>query len=185
MTPKYIFTISGSAGHGKDTFAEMMCEHLTNAGKRAIIIHFADYLKYICKQYYNWDGQKDETGRTLLQQIGTNKVRKKNPAYWVETVRDVIKTVLIDDFDVFIIPDARFPNEIELFENDEDFICHSVKVIRAEAPDTLTEEQKQHPSETALNDYLFEYVIENTSLDQFRAAAKVLVNREIIGDFRV
>ena len=178
---KHLFTISGTAGHGKDTIAEMMREYAVEHGKRAIVIHFADYLKYICGTYYNWDGQKDEAGRTLLQQVGTNKVRKNNPNYWVDVVKNLIDTVLIDDFDIFLIPDARFPNEIESFEDNDMYRVHSIHVTRLNAPDILTEEQKKHPSETALNDYLFEYEVENNSLEELKQAAHKIINLEILG----
>lgn len=181
MPNKFIFTISGTAGHGKDTLAEMMRDYANGIGKKAIVIHFADYLKYICGTYYGWDGQKDEAGRTLLQQVGTNKVRKKNPNYWVEVVQNLIETVLVDDFDIFLIPDARFPNEIESFIDNENCRVHSIRVFRPNAPTILTEEQKNHPSETALKDFLFEYEVENNSLEELRQAAHQIINLEVNG----
>jgi hypothetical protein len=160
MTPKYIFTISGSAGHGKDTFAEMMCEHLTNAGKRAIIIHFADYLKYICKQYYNWDGQKDEAGRTLLQRIGTDVIGAKQPEYWAKFIIDILK-FFEDEWDYVLIPDCRYPIEVSTMEDNFDTV-----VLRVERPgfeSNLTEEQKKHASEVMMDDYPFDALLYNDS----------------------
>ena len=111
-TVKYIYTISGKAFHGKDTFAQFLKREFMNEGKKVCIVHYADYLKNIVSLYYDWDGEKDEKGRSLLQRLGTDKVREKNPSYWVDMVKSLINTVLWDDFDVFLIPDARFPNEI-------------------------------------------------------------------------
>ena len=59
-----IILIGNKARMGKDTFATMLKEELN---ERAIIVHFADVLKFICKSYYNWNGEKDTFGRTLLQ----------------------------------------------------------------------------------------------------------------------
>lgn len=44
-----VITISAKAEHGKDTAAYILREKFENEGKRTIIIHFADLLKYLCK----------------------------------------------------------------------------------------------------------------------------------------
>ena len=48
-----ICCISAKARHGKDTAAELIKEHLEAQGQRVLITHFADLLKYICKQIFN------------------------------------------------------------------------------------------------------------------------------------
>ena len=58
-----IYAISGKAQQGKDTFAEILSQELTEKGYRVLVIHYADLLKFICKSLFNWDGQKDENGR--------------------------------------------------------------------------------------------------------------------------
>ena len=72
-----IITISGKAQHGKDTTAEMLKKKLEELQYKVLIIHYADYVKYVCRQYFNWDGNKDEKGRTILQQVGTNLARAR------------------------------------------------------------------------------------------------------------
>ena len=59
--------ISGKMRHGKDTCAQFIKEELERMDKRVLIIHYADYLKFILKQYFGWDGEKNEEGRKLLQ----------------------------------------------------------------------------------------------------------------------
>ena len=66
-----VILISGKAGHGKDTLAGYMKNFMEKRGKRVLIIHYGDLLKYICKSLFGWDGQKDEKGRTLLQYVGS------------------------------------------------------------------------------------------------------------------
>ena len=63
---KKIVVIGGNANHGKDTFGKYLKEQLEQSSNKVLIMHFADYLKYICKQYFQWNGEKDIEGRTLL-----------------------------------------------------------------------------------------------------------------------
>ena len=42
-----------------------------------VITRYAYYLKDLAKRYCNWDGQKDEAGRRLLQVLGTDIIRQK------------------------------------------------------------------------------------------------------------
>ena len=161
-----ILMISGKSGSGKDTFANIMREKLENSNKKCITLHYADLVKYYLKQYYNWDGVKDEKGRTLLQQLGTNKVRAKFPNYWAETIAKFLAAIP-NDFDCAFIPDARFPNEIEVvkYYNPQ---AISIRIERFKENNTpyynpnFTIKQLTHPSETSLDDYEdFDYFVEN------------------------
>ena len=70
-----VICISAKAQHGKDTVANFMKECLEAKEKRVLVTHYADLVKYGCKTFFNWDGQKDEKGRALLQYVGTDIVR--------------------------------------------------------------------------------------------------------------
>lgn len=152
-------TFSGKAQHGKDTTAKYMKEELERLGRKVIILHFADYLKYVCKEYFNWNGIKDEKGRTILQKVGTDLARNNNPDIWVDTVKNFI-LAFETEFDYFLVPDCRFPNEIEVLKRDGriDFF-YAIKVKRDNFDNGLTEEQKNHPSETALDNYKFNFIV--------------------------
>lgn len=153
--------VSGEAQHGKDTSAEIMRAELETLGENAIIIHYADLLKFLCKTYFGWNGEKDENGRTLLQYVGTDVVRNQRPDYWVDFVIDVIK-LFPNEWDTVIIPDCRFPNEIEALKNAGYQVTH-VRIHRPNFDNGLTNEQKNHPSETALKAYPCDILIENNS----------------------
>lgn len=153
-----IILISGKAQHGKDTTANILKEKLEQKNNKVLITHFGDLVKFVCEKYFNWDGKKDERGRAILQRIGTNVIREQNPDYWVDFVINLL-SMFENEWDYVLIPDARFHNEIEKFEDKKDWDVLSVRINRLNFTSTLTQEQKNHPSETALDDYVFDYVI--------------------------
>ena len=88
------------------------------------IYHFADYLKRMCvdlfdltaDQVYGSDEDKNTdtpygmTAREFLQYLGTDVMRNIKDTIWVDVT---IKTILSEQSEVAIIPDVRFPNEVE------------------------------------------------------------------------
>lgn len=158
---KTIFLISGKACHGKDSVANILKDKLKG---NSLIIHNADYLKYVAKQYMGWNGQKDDIGRAILQVLGTEKVRigLNKPLFWIEKTCDVID-ILKNDYDYFFVPDTRFPNEVYYPKARFPTDVLSLRVIRKNFDNGLTQEQKLHPSETALDEFDFDYVIESES----------------------
>ena len=155
-----VITISGKAEHGKDFCSKILKTELEHLGKKVLIVHYADYLKFIAKQYFDWDGKKDTKGRKLLQWLGTDLVRKRYPDFWVEIVSKLL-IVLSPDYDFFLIPDTRFPNEINVMKSY--FNTIAIKVVRLNYENKLTPEQRNHPSETSLSGYSFDCVIEAES----------------------
>ena len=79
-----IITISGKAKHGKDCTATLIKKQLEEKRNKVLVTHFADLLKYICKTFFDWDGKKNKEGRSILQYVGTDIIRKQNPDYWVD-----------------------------------------------------------------------------------------------------
>ncbi len=163
-----IICISGHAQHGKDTAAKFMADALGACGQKVIVTHFADILKHICKSFFGWDGAKDEHGRHLLQYVGTDVVRKKSPNFWVKFIADVL-TLFDNTWDYVIISDTRFPNELKYLEEKGFDVIH-VRVQRYGFDNQLTEEQKTHPSETALDNVEPDEWIFNWNLVQFEDA---------------
>lgn len=174
--------LSGKSGSGKDEFAHMIKDILAAHNKRTIIIHYADVLKYFLKEFYNWDGQKDAIGRSLLQGVGTDQVRAHNPDYWTHVVVDFLKAIEgYSDFDVAVIPDGRFENEINIALTTLDN-CYSVRIERTNEDGTpwinpnLTEDQRKHPSETSLDVFAFDYVVHNDEgLELLKESAETLL----------
>ena len=79
MKSTKIILFSGCARHGKDQSATFLKEELERYGKAVLIYHFADALKSVCENSYNWiKGDKGPVGRTILQSVGTY-YRHNNP----------------------------------------------------------------------------------------------------------
>ena len=144
-----VIVVSGKAQHGKDTAGTLLQANLRERGYKTLLIHYADALKYICKTYFNWNGEKDVEGRTLLQRVGTDVIRAQDPSFWVDEVIHVLK-FFPDEWDYVIIPDCRFPNEIYHVRSFFDTIHIRVK-RGSDYVSPLTEEQQNHISETALD----------------------------------
>ncbi len=173
-----IVNISGKAEHGKDTLALMLKNRLELAGKGALILHYGDYLKFLCRVLYGWNGKKDEAGRRLLQYVGTDKIRSIMPDFWVESVaRQVaVLQMLNDEPDFIFVPDCRFPNEIEWWEKNG-YKQESIRVIRPHHVSKLTKEQLEHLSETALDNYPdFNYIVTAEDMEGLNSVADRLVN---------
>lgn len=163
-----VICVSGKAGHGKDTAASMLKEMLEENGFRVIVTHYADLVKYVCRTFFDWDGKKDRQGRWLLQYVGTDVVRSYDDAFWVSFVSDILY-MFRDKWDYAIIPDTRFPNEIELMREVFPDTTH-MRVERSNYMSTLTSDAQMHSSETALDDYIAAVYIDNGgSLEDLRA----------------
>ena len=149
-----VICISGNAGHGKDYTANLLKENLEAKGNSVLIIHYADLLKYVCKTYLGWNGEKDEAGRTMLQQVGTEMVREYDADFWVDFVYCIVY-VFKDKWDYAIIPDCRFENEVNTFrDNGWSFnTTYHIKIERPNYDNGLTEEQKKHSSEIDLGEF--------------------------------
>lgn len=173
-----VIAISGHAQNGKDTVASMLRDKLEAKGNKVLIAHYADLVKYICKTFFGWNGVKDETGRTLLQYVGTDVVRAQRPDYWVDFIVDVL--TLFDDWEYVIIPDTRFPNEIEKLKEQEKFDVVHWRVVRTGFDNHLTKAQKSHPSETALDDVTPDYFIYNDgTLDNLSATLNKIMEDKL------
>ncbi len=162
-----IIMISGKSGHGKDTVASMLKNELEKQNKRILLIHFADPVKWFAKNFYNWDGNKDEKGRGLLQYIGTTLMRNYDIYYWGNMISEFIAANgQKEAFDYAIIPDWRFLSEkaaIRTYNED----IFTIRVIRYEDNGTLyknplmTTEQLNHISEIELDNSHFDMTIIN------------------------
>ena len=166
-----IITISGKAGSGKSYLAHHLKEYLEIAyGMKGYIIHFADPLKMVCEKIYHWDGQKGESGRKLLQTVGTDIVQKNNKLCWVNCVTNIIRG-LSSEFDFVIVGDARFKHELnglfEVFDSISEYKIFTIQIVNNAHDNGLSEEQKNHISETDVDGYGFDYIMDNNNYNLY------------------
>ena len=160
-----VIMMSGKSGSGKDAVANAFTTKLEARNNRVLTIHFADLVKFYAIIYYKWNGEKDEAGRKLLQTIGTEMMRAYELDYWADIAAKFIDAAA-DDFDIALIPDWRFVNEYERVCHYNENVC-AIRIERYNLDGTayvnhsMTTEQLRHVSETQLDKFAFDYIIEN------------------------
>jgi hypothetical protein len=177
-----IVGLSGKAGAGKDTLAEL----LVKTG-RYTRMAFADALKQdVATMLYgnpapgniarlNADKRGIPEVRSLLQSYGVAR-RALQPDYWVDRLFNEWDRYLYfsrkgtglyicgENGDIatppsrLVVPDVRFVNEADAIKERSGVI---IRVHRPRFDNGLTEEQKLHPSETELDTYSFDYRVFN------------------------
>ena len=162
--PRLIF-LSGKKRSGKDTFAKQL--HDTYGYHR---VAFADILKDEVAEKWNLeraafdaDDLKEQkppgfayTRRQLLQMHGRDP-RQTDPEYWTTLARKKINHLLLKDIKV-VVTDARFGNELAT----DQYKTKNVLKIRIERPALIAmQQQDQHESETALDEWKFDLVLQN------------------------
>jgi hypothetical protein len=172
--------LSGRAGTGKTTTANFMKEYLNNLNLKVIIASFAKGVKQTAK-FMGWDGNKDEKGRQLLIDVGMAG-RAYNKDTWCRTTfKYIIPDMLGYPFDVVLIDDCRFPNEIDYVRNDWTYQTTTVRLIAPEHECLKNTPQYNDVSEVSLtNSRDYDYYIHNIEdLDSLKNKA-ILVVKDII-----
>lgn len=176
-----VIGFSGKLGTGKNYLAEQLLPRLVDFNRyRVKYVSLADTLKVLTAVRNNIPiqrmyGNKTKEDRILLQQEGTERGRKVyGEDYWLDIVKAWIEvdSAPPNRFDLYILTDVRFPNEAA-------WVQQNGVLIRLYAPDRNhvrvhhesggnEEVMKQittHASETALDEFKFDHVVNNT-IDQ-------------------
>lgn len=139
--------LSGKKRVGKDTVG-----HWLEVKHDFSRVSFAALLKKQAKRV-GWNGHKDEKGRKLLQDLGM-VVRIYDEDFWVDAAfRELAKMNRKTGQANFVITDVRFKNEARRIKD------AGGVMIRITRPDEITDDL--HASETDLDNYDFDYVIES------------------------
>lgn len=147
-----IIILSGKAGSGKSSVANIIKEN-----KNCIILSYASYIKDIAKNVLSWDGNEEEKPRDFLQQFG-DVIKNIDSNLLINRMIEDIKMYSYF-YDLIVISDARFVNEIELIKNNFNDV-YSVNIYGRD--NNLTKEQQNHITETALDNYFeYDYKIKN------------------------
>lgn len=191
-----IIAFAGRKQSGKTTCAEAVEKFYSQISPdlKIKIYNFADPLKQdICKnilgltheQCYGSDDQKNEltnnywddkqlTAREVMELVGTDIFRKMQQNVWADAT---MKKIRDENYDLAIIADCRFPNEVEAIKKSGGLV---IKLNRNPC-------NSQHSSETALDpsrfdNRQFDIVIYNNELtisDQIYAILKFLNKKGI------
>lgn len=138
-----IIILSGKSGSGKSSVSSLIKKH-----KKCIILSYASYIKEIAKNVLSWDGTEESKPRDFLQQFG-DVIRSIDPNLLINRMIEDIK-VYSYFYDLIVISDARFINEIEIIKNNFKDV-YSINIYGRNS--NLTEKQKNHITETSLDDY--------------------------------
>ena len=168
-----IFIISGKARSGKNEISKISADSLFGmieiskiieryySNKKCITISFGYYIKDYAKRISDWDGSEETKPRELLQHLGIELVRNKiNKRLFIDRILEDIE-IFSYFYDIIVISDVRLLDEITILkENYPDSI--SIRVVRNNYENNLTEEQKNHLTETDLDNFNdFDYIVNN------------------------
>ncbi len=173
-----IVLISGRAGAGKDTVADMLSNLIYNKGLEinssyyACKIAFAEAVKQIARDLFDWNGKKDANGRKLLIFIGNYLGGEKYtaPINGYKTILDkyftpdkdfwakILVSKILDttkDLKYILVPDFRYRKEYYYLK----LIFPKLITIRV----NRNVEPINDISETNLDNFEFNYTISNNA----------------------
>lgn len=167
-----IFILSGKAESGKDKLCQALMNYFKD--KKVKKLSYAYYLKEYVKQIFTWDGSEETKPRKLLQDFGISflKTQIDDQLLIRRTLEDI--KVYSYFFDIIIITDARLLDEIEIpkkqFSN-----VFSIRIVRQNHQNKLTEKEKEHITETGLDEYdHFDFIIQNNDQDLSKEVEKIM-----------
>ena len=154
-----IIVLCGKAQSGKNLVANIIRDYYNDLGLKSAVISYAFYLKNYAKNILGWDGNENSKPRDFLQQVGVELIKNRiNPNMLIDRVIDDIK-VYSYFFDVIIISDARFIDEIQIIRDrfSNVFVVH----INGNS-NNLNDKQRNHSTETGLDNFFdYDYDIDN------------------------
>jgi dephospho-CoA kinase len=155
-----VIGFSGKAEHGKTTATNYICKNLKR-GLKIETIPLAKKMKEQAKML-GWNGEKDTKGRRLLQEISwpiKHYFGEDIYAKWCleKAQEDKLDVLLIDD--VRMLAEVEFFKQAEMKKDIEKFVL--IRINRPNHKSKLTKEQLKDVSETQLDNYEFDYYVEN------------------------
>ena len=176
-----IFLICGASRHGKDTIGGFIEKYCNENSIKVCRTQISKYLKMYVKDYFGWDGSEETKPRTFLQKLGTDIIRNKlnKSEMFIQRQLDDIE-IYSYFYDIVLVTDIRLPREIEAIKEKFDNVV-VIRVNRINFDDGLTEEQRNHPIERAMDKYTeYDYIIENDTLEQLEKDVKTIYERNKI-----
>ena len=157
-----IFCICGKAGSGKTFVGKYIHKKYSQKKYKVIISPYTKYLKQYIKEITGKSVTEKNKPRRLLQQLSSELI-KGELGY-----KDIFINRQLEDisiykyfFDIIIIPDVRFPKEIEVLKEHYNNVI-TIEVKRSNYDNGLTNIEKNDTTETSLDNYQkFDYILDN------------------------
>lgn len=171
---KMLVGISGKKRVGKDTFYQLSKSHLEHKvpGIKVRKYSFADAVKQYAVTYFKTNPEDKEVTRYILQGIGQMMRDVVRKDYWIEKVLNLYELdVLVGGVDVGFVTDVRYTNEADIFHDDDLLVRVTAPILHSDP----------HPSETALDNYHFEYMINNDgTLEEYKRKVEEWTDKMIL-----
>ena len=164
-----IFCVCGKAGSGKSLVGNYLKHEYLKKNLKVIISPYTKYLKKYIEEITRKKINEKNKPRAMLQQL-SSKLIKDKLGYKEFFINRQIEDISIYKyfFDIIIIPDVRFPNEIDILKEKFDNVI-SICVKRHNYNNGLTKEEKQDITETSLDNYhKFDYILDNQNNKNFK-----------------
>lgn len=170
-----IILIAGRAGSGKTYLGKKIVEIAKSIGIRALQTEYSKYIKMYASEILEYDGSSEKKPRKFLQDTGSFIRENLEDAHFF--TRRMLEDFRIYEyyFDIVVICDVRLIRELEDIKNSKYQDIVTIKVESSYYPYVLSEEEKNHITETELVDYKdFHYIIHN-EMNALDALAKKIV----------
>lgn len=177
-----IILVSGKSHSGKGTVSEMIEEILKSQNKHVIRCSLSTYIRQIAKDDFYWNGIDTLESRIFMAEVyrvGTNfypyhmarriwerdiqPYARKDTVVIVESFREKV------NYDYFV----------ELFKEHLVDDILTFRVTRPNYDDIQDEKHKQHVSESDLDNFSFDYYIENSgTIEELENKLKGIFNEQ-------
>lgn len=173
-----VICICGKARSGKSLVGKYIYDYYVDNGYDVVFSPYTKYLKMYISEITGWDMTDKDKPRDLLQQLSSELIKKKlnrNDFFINRQLEDI--DIYSYFFDIIIIPDVRFPREIDVLKKKYNRVV-SIGVIRNNYDSELTDSQKNDVTETALDNYSeYDYCIYNDDTDKLYSDTLEVVNK--------
>lgn len=166
-----IILFGGKANSGKDSTAAYLGNYYRSRGLDVVNIQISYYIKMYAKEIAKWDGDNETKPRQLLQDLGTELIRKQIDEYFF--IKRILQDIDIYSryFDIITISDGRLPEEFASIK-----VAYpetvTVHIVRPDYNSRLTSKQKTHVTEALVDEIEYDYdVINDGTLEDLEKKA--------------
>ena len=166
-----VFLVAGKAGSGKNEVANIIKEELSNT----VITAFSKYIKLFALELTDWDGDDSDKPREFLQNMG-DKLRAIDEDFLTKRILEDIEVYKREGISNVVVSDVRLVNEIDYFKKLKDLEVIAIRVNSDNSMRKLTDSEKSHHTELALDNYnKFDYIIDNKFDDNLKIQVKEIL----------